>query len=169
MRRYVHGGLLRGKRRGRREVSLPYSEERYLQRHWGLLSGLRGALRTEHSVRLAVLFGSTATGDDRPDSDIDLLVAHSSGDPEDIVELRRRLQERIGRPVHLTLLENAERSPSLLTDVLLEGRTIVDRDEIWPRLDRRRGRALREAATEAEAARTAARRGISAARSRLAR
>jgi len=168
LRRYVHEGLLRGERRSRQEVRLPYSEERYLQRHWGLLSRLRRALRTEHSVRLAVLFGSTATGDDRPDSDVDLLIVHSSGDPEGIVRLRRRLQQRIDRPVHLTLLEDAERSPSLLADALAEGRAIVDREAIWPRLHRQRRRVLREAAAEEEAARAAARRGVAAARGRLA-
>lgn len=168
LRRYVHEGALRGERRSRNEISLPYGEERYLRQHWDLLSGLRRALRTEHSVRLAVLYGSTATGDDRPDSDVDLLIAHSSKDPEDIVEFRRRLQERIDKPVHLTLLEDAEGSPSLLADVLLEGRLIADRDGIWLRLSRRRRRLLRMAAAEEEATRAAARSGIAAARRRLA-
>lgn len=167
LRRYVSEDLLRGERRSRREVTIPYREERYLQRHWQLLSGLRRALRTEHGVRLAVLFGSTATGDDRPDSDVDLLVAHSSGDPEALVELRRRLQERIDRRVHLAPLEAAEQSPLLLADILLEGRVIVDRDGIWPLLGRRRMRVLREAAAAEQAARAAARDGIAAARDRL--
>jgi predicted nucleotidyltransferase len=167
LRRYAAQGLLRGERRGRRELRLPRGEERYLQRHWTLLSGLRRALRTEHRVRLAVLFGSTATGEDLPDSDLDLLIGHSTGDLEQVVELRRRLQERVGRPVHLVLLEDAERSPMLLADVLTEGRVIVDRDGTWPRLERERRRILLRAAEEDEATHTAARRAVAETRARL--
>lgn len=148
LRRYVSQGALRGERASRDEVSIPYREEVYLKRHWGLLSGLRRALRTEHGVRMAVLFGSTATGDDRPDSDVDLLISHSSGDPEDLVELRRRLQKHVDRPLHLTLLEEAEHSPSLLADVLVEGRVVVDRNRAWPRLRRRRRQLLGKAAAD---------------------
>jgi predicted nucleotidyltransferase len=167
LRRYANQGLLRGERRGRQELRLPYGEERYLRRQWALLSGLRRALRTEHSVRLAVLFGSTATGEDLPDSDVDLLIEHSTGDLEQVIELQRRLRERVGRPIHLVLLEDAERSPSLLADVLLEGRVIVDRDDSWRRLERRRQRVLRQAAAKEEATRVAARRAVVEARERL--
>jgi predicted nucleotidyltransferase len=167
LRRYANEGLLRGERRGRQELRLPYGEERYLRQHWTLLSGLRRALRTEHSVRLAILFGSTATGEDLPDSDVDLLVEHSTGDLDQVVELRRRLQERIGRPIHLVLFEDAEQSPSLLGDVLLEGRVIVDREDAWRRLGRERGRVLRQAAAKEEATHVAARRALAEARGRL--
>ncbi len=167
LRRYAGEGLLHGERHARRELRLPYSEERYLKQHWALLSGLRQALRTEHGVRLAVLFGSTATGDESPDSDVDLLIEHSTGDLEHVVELRRRLQERIGKPIHLVLLEDAEQSSSLLADVLLEGRVVVDRDDAWSRLDRRRHSILRRAAVDEEATRAAALRGVAAARERL--
>jgi predicted nucleotidyltransferase len=167
LRRYADEGLVRGERRGRRELWLPYSEERYLRRHWALLSGLRRALRTEHGVRLAVLFGSTATGEDLPHSDVDLLIEHATGDLEQLVELRRRLQSRIGRPIHLVLLEDAEQSPSLLADVLLEGRVIVDRDDGWRGLERGRQRVSRQAAAAEEATHVAARRAIADARGRI--
>ena len=42
---------------------------------WSLLSALRRALRTEPNVRLAVVYGSFARGDDVSDSDLDLLVS----------------------------------------------------------------------------------------------
>lgn len=168
LRRYVNEGALRGERCSKGEVRLPYAEERYLVRHWRLLSGLRRALRTEHRVRLAVLFGSTATGEDRPDSDVDLLISHATGRPQEVVELRRRLQEHLERPLHLALLEDAERSSSLLADVLLEGRVVVDRDGIWPRLDSRKARVLRAAAAEEAAIDMTARSSIAAARERLA-
>lgn len=167
LRRYAGQGLLRGERRGRRELRLPYGEERYLRRHWALLSGLRRALRTEHSVRLAVLFGSTATGEDLPESDVDLLIEHSTGDLEQVAELRRRLQKRIGRPLHLVLLEDAEQSPVLLADVLREGRVIVDRAGAWRRLERKRRRILRQASEQEEATHAAARRAVAKARARL--
>ena len=167
LRRYVNEGLLHGERLGRQEVRLPYSEERYLRQHWQLLSGLRRALRTEHSVRLAVLFGSSATGEDRPDSDVDLLIEHSTGDLEQVVELRRRLQRRVDRPIHLVLLEDAERSSSLLSDALLEGRVIVNRSGAWDGLNRERQRVLRQATAEDEATHAAALQAIADTRDRL--
>jgi predicted nucleotidyltransferase len=167
LRRYVNEGLLRGERGGRQELRLPYGEERYLGRHWEILSGLRRALRTEPSVRLAVLYGSTATGEDRPDSDIDLLIDHATGDLEELVELRRRLQVRVGRPVHLLPLTDAEHFPSLLTDVLREGRVVVNRSDAWRRLGRGREKLLRQAAAEENATHAAARRGVAEARTRL--
>jgi predicted nucleotidyltransferase len=167
LRRYVDQGLLRGERRGRRELRLPHGEELYLKKHWTLLSSLRRALRTEHSVRLAVLFGSTATGEDLPDSDVDLLIEHSTGDLEQVVELRRRLQGRVDRPIHVVLLEDAERSPMLLADVLTEGRVIADRDGSWHELEQRRQPVLRQAADEEKAAHTAAAHAVASARERL--
>src|SRR5258708_8195194 len=56
------------------------SEESYLRDHWELLRSLRAALRTEPRVTAALLFGSTARGDDGPGSDVDLIVA-VDGDP----------------------------------------------------------------------------------------
>ncbi len=146
---------------------MPYGEERYLRQHWGVLSSLRQALRTEPNVRLAVLFGSTAVGEDRPDSDVDLLIEHATGNLEEVVELRRRLQERIGNPIHLVLLEDAEHSPLLLADILLEGRVIVDRGDAWRRLSRKQQTVLRQATTEEEAIHGAAWRGVAEARKRL--
>jgi predicted nucleotidyltransferase len=167
LRRYASQGLLRGERRGRGELRLPYAEERYLRDHWTLLSGLRQGLRTEHSVRLAVLFGSTATGDDRPGSDVDLLIEHSTGDLEKVAELRRRLQRETDRPIHLVLREDAQHSPVLLGDILREGRVIVDRDRIWPRLIRRQNDVLAAAAAEEDAIQTGARQAIAEAQARL--
>lgn len=168
LRRYAGLGLLRATRGKRRELRLPYSEEAYLRQHWELLHSLRGTLRTEPSVRLAVLFGSAATGEDRPESDVDLLIEHSSGDLERIVELQRRLTARIGRPAHFVSLDDAESSPLLLADILREGRTIVDRDGAWRRLGERRDQLMRRAGGEEKANRRAARRAVADARARLA-
>lgn len=167
LRRYANQGLLRGERGGRRELRLPYGEERYLREHWRLLSGLRRGLRTEHGVRLAVLFGSTATGDDRPGSDVDLLIEHSTGSLQQVVGLRRRLQNYVERPIHLVLLDDARESPVLLADILREGRVIVDRDGTWRRLVRHRRSVFRESAQEEDAIHAGARRAIADARARL--
>jgi len=139
LRRYVNDGLLHGERGSRQEVRLARGEEAYLRQHGRLLHGLRRALRTEPSVRLAVLFGSTATGEDGPGSDIDILVALRSDSIPQLLGLQRRLRSALdGRDVHLVLLADAEQAPALLADVLREGRVIVDRDGRWQRLDRRR-------------------------------
>lgn len=168
LRRYAGLGLLRAKRGKRQELQLSYSEEAYLRGHWKLLHGLRRTLRTEPSVRLAVLFGSAATGEDRPGSDVDLLIEHSSGDLEQIVELQRRLRADTGQPIHIVSLEDARRSPLLLADILREGRVIVDRGGAWQQLGEERGRIQRQAAVEEEASRAAARRAVADARARLA-
>lgn len=168
LRRSVEEGLLRGERRGGRgEVRLPFGEELYLREHWGTLSRLRRALRTEPKVRLAVLFGSVASGEDRPDSDVDLLIEHATGDLEEVVELQRRLQGHIRRSLHIVLLEDAEQSALLLADILLEGRVLVDRRDAWRRLGRKRGKVLRQAAAEGMVVGEAARRGVDEARVRL--
>jgi predicted nucleotidyltransferase len=167
LRRYAGLGLLRATRGKRRELRLPYSEETYLRQHWELLHSLRGTLRTEPSVRLAVLFGSAATGEDLPESDVDLLVEHSSGDLEQIVELQRRLSARTERKIHVVSLDDAEYSPLLLADVLREGRVIIDRAGAWQRLGEGRDRVMRQAAAEEKSSHTAARRAVADARTRL--
>src|SRR3954465_7175447 len=46
----------------------------YLRTHWRRVAALTESLRTLPSVRLAVLYGSTARGDDTDTSDVDVLV-----------------------------------------------------------------------------------------------
>lgn len=167
LRRYASLGLLRAERGKRQELRLPHGEEAYLRRHWELLNGLREALRTEPSVRLAVLFGSVATGEDLPESDVDLLVEHSTGNLEQIVELQRRLSARTGRPIHIVSLDDAKHSSPLLADVLHDGRVVVDRHVAWRRLQGEQRRVQREAAMEEEATRAGAQRAIEDARRRL--
>lgn len=130
LRRYVNGGLLHARRVGG-QLELGAQEERYLHSHHELLTKLRTTLRTERGVRLAVLFGSTATGDDSDGSDVDILVALVESEPGDLAALRRRLQTALDRRVHLVTLDNASRAPSLLADVLDEGRVLIDRDGRW--------------------------------------
>ena len=60
-----------------------------------------------NGIREASLFGSTARGEDRPDSDIDLLVAFDS--PKSlmtVVRLERELSQVVGRKVDLLTEES---------------------------------------------------------------
>ena len=122
---------------------------------------LRAALRTEPNVRLAVLFGSMAKGDDHEDSDIDVLVVLDNPSIGRLMALAERLSRRLGRDVQLVRLADAEDSPVLMVDVIEQGRVLIDREGGWPGLrghDRRvaaarpsRGKVVAGAAGRARA------------------
>lgn len=148
LRRYINDGLLRGRPLDGYRFELPEAEERYARERWSLLQGLRAALRTERDVRLAVMFGSVATGEDTPLSDVDLLVVSSRDGARAVAGLRRRLSDAVGRRVHVVDLRDARRSASLLADVLAEGRVVLDRAHLWPALEAQREAALEAAESE---------------------
>jgi predicted nucleotidyltransferase len=112
------------------------------------LSALRRALRTEQKVRLAVLFGSFATGEETEGSDLDLLVALSDPSAGAVASLSARLGDWVGRDVQLVRLQEAERSPALMVDVLASGRVLVDRDGLWSTLKAAERRWRRRAAED---------------------
>jgi len=118
-------------------LALSLNERLYIRRSWWLLSALRAALRTEQNVRLAVLFGSAATGADTPTSDVDLLVDLRDPDFERVVDLSSKLTPIIGRPVDVVRLLDAEADPSLLADLVDQGRVLVDRENRWAHLQER--------------------------------
>lgn len=71
------------------------------------------AAATRHRGRRVRLFGSVARGEERPDSDVDLLVTFEPGSSLfDLLRLTRELEALLGRPV----------------DVVSEG-GLKDRDE----------------------------------------
>lgn len=144
LRRAVNDGMLRGSRPSPRRLELPLSERSYVRSAWPLLAALRTALRTEPNVRFALLFGSAATGEDSPDSDVDVLVSLRDPDLFKLIALEGRLSERLGRDVELVRLEDAERDPVFFTLGLEQGRTLVDRAGLGPRLRRRAARLARE-------------------------
>jgi predicted nucleotidyltransferase len=152
LRRAVSQGTLRGDRPTPRKLELPLREREYVRRSWGLLSTLRAALRTEHNVRFALLFGSTATGADMPDSDVDVLVALRDAGFERVVDLSAKLTGLLGRRVDVVELGNAEAEASLLAEMVRDGRVLVDREDLWPRL-RRREAGLRRRGEEDDARR----------------
>jgi predicted nucleotidyltransferase len=168
LRRYVNDGLLRGRRVARGQLELPSAEERYLASHWEMLHALRASLRTERGVRLAVLFGSTAAGEDDRSSDVDLLVVHRNPAPRALAGLRMRLRAALGRPVDVVGMEQAQTMPTLLADVLREGRVLVDRDGLWDGLLERQTSIYASAEREEEATARRARETVAAARERIA-
>ena len=155
-------GTLRGTRRTPYRLELPVAERIYLRRNWPILAALRRALRTEPGVSMAVVFGSVARGDDNAESDIDLLVALRNPGLHPRVALAERLRKRTGFILEVVALEDALRRPSLMVEVLRDGRVLVDRDGHWPELQaqservgaqaRRDRKLLGERAREATAA-----------------
>jgi predicted nucleotidyltransferase len=140
LKRAAAEGLIRGERISPRRFRVNFREEAYLRSHWGLLRTLRATLRTEPNVRLAVLFGSTAKGDDCEDSDIDVLVVLADPSVGRLVGLTERLSARLGRDLQLVRLADAEKAPVLMADVIEQGRVLVDREERWPGLQEAMGK-----------------------------
>jgi predicted nucleotidyltransferase len=147
LRRAAARGTLRCRRPGARQLQLADDELEYLRTHWGLLSALSAALRTEPNVGLALLYGSAARGDDHPSrSDIDLLVSFREEAPAAATELALRLEGVLERDVDVARLDRARASaPLLVLQALEEGRVLVDRDERWPALHAERSRIGRAA------------------------
>jgi predicted nucleotidyltransferase len=132
LRRAASQGTLRATRIGPRRLRLAAGEREYLAAHWPLISSLRRALRNQHGVRLAVLYGSLARGDEDAGSDIDLLISLNEDRPSAGLELAVRLQSVAGRSVDVAHLERVEADAPLLLDRILdEGRVLVDRDGQW--------------------------------------
>ena len=132
LRRAARQGLIRTERVSERREVLRPGEERYLRDHWRLLSALRRALRTEPSVRVAVVFGSVARGDDTPMSDVDILVELHHWDAARAFELEQRLARAVGRNVEVIGWEQARANGPLWGEIASEGRVLVDRDHRWP-------------------------------------
>jgi len=143
--------LVHGRRISARRFETSMREEAYLRSHWPLLSELRDALRTEPNVRLAVLFGSQATGSGTDRSDVDLLVVLADGSATRVAQIAGRLERRLGRDVQLVRAEDADRSPALMVDALEQGRVLADRDCQWPVLKSQESRWRRRASAAGRA------------------
>jgi len=146
LRRAAARGTVHCRRPTSRGLELAPGEIAYLRAHWDLLSALTGALRTEPNVRLAVLYGSTARGDERRDSDVDVLVEFRDDATGSTSALARRLERAVGRPVDVARLSRVRKeAPLLLVQVLDEGRVLVDREGCWEHLRRARKSVARAA------------------------
>lgn len=152
LRRAVSEGTLRAGRPSPRKLEMSFAERDYVRRKWALLSSLRAVLRTEPNIRFALLFGSAATGADTSESDVDVLVKMRDASFERVVDLGTKLREVVGRHVDVVELHEAESEPAFLARLVGEGRVLVDRDDLWPRL-RGREASLRRSGKHEEALR----------------
>ncbi len=134
LRRAVNDGALRAERISPRKLQISAGEMRFVRASWPMLAKLREALRTEHNVRFALLFGSAARGDDSKDSDLDILVEMRDSSFDRQIDLAIKLGRLSGREIDLLDLTTAEANPDLLVNAIGEGRVIVDRDGRWPAL-----------------------------------
>jgi len=111
-----------------------------------LVADLRRALRTEPNVRLAVLYGSLARGDEDAGSDLDLLVSLAEDRPLAAVKLAVLLERTLGRDVDVARLNRVkDTAPLLLLQALDEGRVVLDRDHQWEQLRAQRPDIARRA------------------------
>ena len=94
-----------------------------------------------------------ARGTSAPGGDVDVLVALRDPDLERVVELSTKLSSTTGRRVDVVRLEDAQSEPSFLADVIADGRVLVDREGLWPRL-RSRETTLRRAGRKTQGHRT---------------
>lgn len=82
-----------------------------------VLRGQRGEL-ARRGVRCLGIFGSVARGEERPDSDLDLLVELDRPSFDGYMDLKFFLEELLGRPVDLVLAHRIK--PSLRDRILAE-------------------------------------------------
>lgn len=151
LRRLAESGLVRPLRRAGGHHPLPAAEQTWLRDHWQVVSDLRRALRSEPTVRAALLFGSVAKGTDTPMSDVDLVVDVQHVDQMGLRELRHRLSNKVGRLIDLFLLSDLEAEPELLLPIMACARPVVDRAGAWQRLSQQR-RVLQSRATRRQRA-----------------
>jgi len=92
------------------------------------IEAVRRALEVRADVRLAYLFGSTARGEARPSSDLDVGVVFSPVPAAtELDRLATDLEAVAGRRVDLVVLTDAP--PLLAHEAIRSGRLIVCRDE----------------------------------------
>ena len=99
--------------------------------HAALIEQLRQALATHagDDVACAYLFGSTARGEARAGSDVDLAVLYEPAPPRTLMggsELAVRLEKELRRTVDLVILNRAP--PDLVHRILRDGQLLLERD-----------------------------------------
>lgn len=62
----------------------------------------RGRLFSHYALTSMAVFGSTARGENRPDSDVDIMVEFDTTKDYDFLELADELEQMLGRKVDLT-------------------------------------------------------------------
>jgi predicted nucleotidyltransferase len=85
-------------------------------------------------VELCVLFGSRATGGDRPDSDVDLAVwvVGRKASAEERLAWHRELTRLLGLPVQVVVV-GTRLDPVLGLQIARQGHVLhANRDSVWP-------------------------------------
>lgn len=96
-------------------------------------SNIRAVLSGYPQVRLAVLFGSTVTGGEHRDSDVDIAVDLGRlMTPDEKKDLIGALAESTGRPIDLIDLQTV--GEPLLGQILVHGRRLGGDDSIYAEL-----------------------------------
>lgn len=94
-----------------------------------VLDQLRGLLSEHPEIVLAIVFGSTAKGEDRRDSDLDIaVVADPPLDSAGQQELVRRVSAQCGRPVDLVDIRTAGQP---LLGQVFRGVRVLGKDEVY--------------------------------------
>jgi len=94
-----------------------------------VIDGVRRVLERDDRIAFALLFGSSARGVLRPDSDVDVAVGLRPGTKLNLLalgSLAADLGAAAGRRVDLVLLDEAP--PAVAYRVFREGRILVERD-----------------------------------------
>jgi predicted nucleotidyltransferase len=143
-RRAASRGTIRCVRHGERKLELPVEEAIYLRTRWSTLHRLVSELRTLPDVRLAVLFGSFARGEENERSDLDIFVRFAKPGLRPRAQLLKRLEQAVPQDVQIVAMEDT--NTILLADVLRDGRVLVDRDGDWQPLTKGAPKVFAEAA-----------------------
>lgn len=132
------------------ELRLDYRTERGRLVHWDEqarqrpVRAIQAAIRELAVIRLAVLYGSRARGDESILSDVDLLVAWDREEARELLGriprsgLGVRLEDLTGLQVDVAELETVEQNPILLGAILEDGQVLLDRCNHWSALQARR-------------------------------
>lgn len=102
---------------------------------------LRAVLETDSRLAYALLFGSIARGTAHSTSDVDVAVGLREGirlGTLDVGALTAHLEQAVGRPVHLVILDDAP--PGLAYRAFRDGEALFSRDD--RALSARRARAI---------------------------
>jgi uncharacterized protein len=96
-----------------------------------ILEQLRSEVGDLPELKLAVAFGSTARGEARPESDVDLGILLEPYSPSLRLETEAQLGRAARRPVHIILLDEAP--PLLRFEIARDGVLLLERsDGLWP-------------------------------------
>ena len=133
----THAGILRRRREGNRayyqaDPDCPFLRELQgiLVKTAGLVDVLRNTLRPlARRIVLAFVYGSVARAEERSTSDIDLIVVGSIGLAQ-TAPLLRRAEERLKRPVNVTVYTPAEFAAKAKAGHHFL-RAVLDRDKLF--------------------------------------